>query len=165
MESTTLGAFLRTVRHAVVSRLIPDDLTRVCSEDGVLILDSDGIIRKWFEVGIFRVSRRMYCNPSLAHLAIARLSEFGWDVTGVEWLPVNYERSRFIFVPPISGVTCKRADGTEVTKGGHDEVRSNYCEDTRIAICFVFFLSVLGNYSLKTVTSIRSIRCWRSKTW
>lgn len=37
IELTTLGAFLWTVRHGLVSRLAPDEMTRVCGDDGALV--------------------------------------------------------------------------------------------------------------------------------
>lgn len=37
MELTIHGAFLRTVHQGVVNRLALDDMTRVCSDDDVVI--------------------------------------------------------------------------------------------------------------------------------
>lgn len=75
IKLTTVGAILRTVGHAVVSFLEPDDMTLVCSEDGVLIRVSQGVVQKWFDMGIFRALRRMHRTPILSLLAIARLAE------------------------------------------------------------------------------------------
>lgn len=70
----------------------------------------------------------MHCNPILEILAIARLAEVDWDGTGVEWFPCYYEQLKFLSVPVVTGVTGKRADGTETTKRGHDEICPTYRE-------------------------------------
>lgn len=82
-------------------------------DEGVLIQIYHGMVRKWFGMGIFRVLGPMHCNPILDILAIARLVKVGWDASEVEWFHFNYERPKFIFIPPVSGVTPKRADGTK----------------------------------------------------
>lgn len=112
---TALGTFLRTVRHGVVNRLVSDEMTYVCGDDSVLIRVSHGLVRKWFDMGIFRMFRRLHCNSILALLVIALLAEGDRDVTGVEWFSFGCERSKFIFIPLVLGVTRKRADGTKVT--------------------------------------------------
>lgn len=53
MELTTLGAFLRTLRHGDVNRQVPGDMTRVCGDAGVLIRVSQIIVRPWFQTGFF----------------------------------------------------------------------------------------------------------------
>lgn len=73
-------------------------------------------------MGIFSVLRHLHRNPILDLLAIARLAEIDWDVTVVELFSLDYERSRFIFIPLVSRVTRKRAEGSEVTKGGRDKI-------------------------------------------
>lgn len=45
IELTTLCAFLRIVRHGVVSWLLADDITRVRGEGGVLIRVAQRMIR------------------------------------------------------------------------------------------------------------------------
>lgn len=72
---TTLGAFLRTVRDGVVSRLAPDDMTCVGGEGGVLIRVSQEMIRKRFEMGMYSVMCRMHRKPIFALLVIGRLAE------------------------------------------------------------------------------------------
>lgn len=52
-ELTTVVGFIITARHGVISRLAPDDMTRVCSKGGVLIRGAQGIIPKWFGLGLF----------------------------------------------------------------------------------------------------------------
>lgn len=53
---------------------------------------------------------RMHCNPNLVLLAIARLAEFDWDATSVEWFALEYERSKFIFIAAVLVVMCKPAE-------------------------------------------------------
>lgn len=79
------------------------------------------MVQKWFDMDFFRVLCRMHCNTFFAFLAIARLAKVDRNVAGDEWFSVDYERSRFIFTPPVSGGTGKCADGLEVTEGGHNE--------------------------------------------
>lgn len=43
------------------------------------------------------------------------------------------------FIPPVLGVTRKRADGTEVSKGGRDEVRPVYREEFADAAMSILF--------------------------
>lgn len=64
-------ALLQSVCHEGVNRQVPDDVTHVCSKDGVLIQVSQGVVQKSFDMGISRVLRRMHCTPVLAVLAIA----------------------------------------------------------------------------------------------
>lgn len=79
-------------------------------------------------MGIFCELRRMHGNPILAILAFAQLAEVVWDATGVRRFPFDYEQSKLIFIPAVAGVTRMEVDGTEVTKGGDDEIRSVYHE-------------------------------------
>lgn len=79
--------------------------------------------KEWFSIGIFRVLRRMHCNPIFAPLAIARLAEVSWDAIGVESFPFKYEQSKLICIPAAPRVSHKCADGMEVTQSGHDEIR------------------------------------------
>lgn len=85
IDLTAVVVFLRTVRHGVLSRLKPDDMTRVCGEDSVPIRVSHGMVRKWFDMDIFRVLRRAHCNPILALLEIVWLVKVDWNKTGVKW--------------------------------------------------------------------------------
>lgn len=84
IEVMTLVAFLQTFRYGVISRLALDDMTCVCCEVCVLVWVAQGTVRKWFEVGIFRVLRRMHYNPISAILVIACLAEVDWKATAVE---------------------------------------------------------------------------------
>lgn len=129
MELTILSAFLRIVLHGVVSRLAPDAMTRVCGEGGVLIRASQEMTRKFFEMGIFRVFRRMHCNPIFGLLAIAILAEGDWDFIGAECFSFDYKRSRFIFIPSVPGLVRKRADITEVAEDAHDGILPIYSEE------------------------------------
>lgn len=125
---TKLHSLLQTVRYKVVNRLTQEGMTHVCRGDGVLIQVCQYMARKWSDMGMFRVLRRTHCNPIFALLAIARFVEVDWDATGVDWFLFEYERSKFTFAPPVHGMTRKRANGTEVPKGYHDEVRPVYLE-------------------------------------
>lgn len=116
MALTTLVAFLQTDRHAVVTRLAPDDMTHVCGNDGVLIPVFQGMVCSWLDMCIFRVLLSMHCNPILAFLTTAPIAEADRDVTGVEGFPIEFKQSMFIFIPLVAGVTRKRADGAEVTE-------------------------------------------------
>lgn len=49
------GASLQTVRHGLISRFAPDDMTRVCGKCVVFIHVVQKIIQKGFEMGIFRL--------------------------------------------------------------------------------------------------------------
>lgn len=80
------------------------------------------MVRQWFDMGTFRFLPRMQCNPILAVLETIRLVEVHWYTTGVEWFPFEYERSKFIFLPSVSWVTRKCAEGTEAAKA--DMVKS-----------------------------------------
>lgn len=71
----------------------------------------------------------MHSNPILTILEIACLVELSYDATGVEWFAFDYEQSKFILKPAVSGVTRNRADGTEVIEGGHKKIRPIYCEE------------------------------------
>lgn len=71
LELTTLGSFLRTVRRGVLNRSATEDMNRFCDNDDVLFLVSQGMVRQWLAMGIFRVLRSMHCNPILALLVIA----------------------------------------------------------------------------------------------
>lgn len=90
-------------------------------------------------MGIFRVLHRTNYNPILALLAIARLAEVDWDATAVEWFPFIYDQSKFIFMPPVPEMTRKCANGREVTKGGHDEVRPIYRDKFTDRCMYRFF--------------------------
>lgn len=84
IEVTTLRAFLRTIRFEEISRLAPYDMTRVCRDGGVFIRVAQWIVRKWFQMGMFRVLRHMQCIQILAILAIVCLIKVDWEVTDVE---------------------------------------------------------------------------------
>lgn len=71
VEVTALGAFLQTVCRGMISRLVPDNMTRVYVEGTVLIRVAQGMFRRWVEMGHFRVLCRMQCNPIQAILGIA----------------------------------------------------------------------------------------------
>lgn len=143
---------------------MPVDMAPVCSEDGVFIQIFQGMVRKWVDMGIIRVLRRMHSNPILALLAISQLAKVDWGVPGVEWFPFDYERSRFFFIPPVPGMKRIREDGSDIIKDSHDEIRP----DCRVAFADRGMLHVfaerLGSCFLKKATTILSIRCWRNKT-
>lgn len=103
-------------------------MSRVCGIDGVLIRVCSGMVRRWFDMDLFRELRRMQCSQILTLLAIAGIAEVGWDATGFERFSFKYELKQFIFRPPVSGMTRKRADGTEATERGHDEIRPVFRE-------------------------------------
>lgn len=65
-------------------------------------------------------------------------AEEAWDVTGVEWIPLDYEQSRLIFIPAFPGVKRKRADGTKDT--GEIMIRDVRftVKGSDFASCFVF---------------------------
>lgn len=98
-------------------------MTRVCGAGSVFVRGAQIKGRIGFEMGIFRLLRRMHCNSILAILATARLAEIDWEATDVEWIPFDYEQSKFIFIRAVSGVTRTRADETEVAEGGHNKIR------------------------------------------
>lgn len=79
-------------------------------------------------MGVFHSLNRIHCDPKVALLAIARFPEVDWEATGVERFPFHYSQSKFVFIPPVAGVTRRRADRTEVTEGDHDEIRPVYRE-------------------------------------
>lgn len=86
IKVTTLGAFLQAVLDVVISRLGLADMTCVYGKGGVLIRVGQKIIRKQFEMVIFRPLRHMHCNTTLPTLAIARLAEVDWEDSGIEWV-------------------------------------------------------------------------------
>lgn len=159
IELMTLGAFLRKVLHRVVNRLATDNTTRVCGNGDVLIRVSQGTFRQWFATGFFRVLRGVHCNPTLASLAVARLAELDCDATGVEWFPFENERSQLIFILPAPGMTLKRADGTQVTDGGNDEIRPVYREKFADHRRSRDFSERLGSCILRRAKTTRIIRC------
>lgn len=89
-------AVQQTVRHGLVSWIAPDGMTRVCGEDGVYIRIAQEMIRKFFEIGNFRVLRCMLCNTVLVFVAIARLAEVVGDVGSVECLRLTTSRQGFV---------------------------------------------------------------------
>lgn len=129
MELTTLGMFLQTLLHRVMTSLTPDNVTRFCGYDCVLIRASKGTICFWFAMGIFRVLCRIHCNPMLVLLAIDRLAEFDRDAKSVGCFSFEYKRSEFNFILPVPLVMRKRADVTEVSKGVCDVIRPVYREE------------------------------------
>lgn len=64
----------------------------------------------------------MHCGPVLAFQSIARVVEVEWKATGVDWCPFQFSRSKFDFISPVADATRKRADGTDVTNGDHEEI-------------------------------------------
>lgn len=64
----------------------------------------------------------------MAHLAISSVDRDEWNATGGLCFPFNYERVKIIFITLVGVVTGKRADGTEVNKGGQNEVLPVYAE-------------------------------------
>lgn len=121
-----LSALLLTEHHAVVHCLATDNMTRICGNYGVLTRRYRGIVRRWFAMGTFCVWRRMHCSPILSPLAIVWSEKVDCDSIGVEWFPFEYEVSKFIFIPPVPGVACNRADRKGITEGGHDEFHPVY---------------------------------------
>lgn len=121
-ELATFGAFSRSMHSVVVNRLATDGIIRVCGNGGVLIRVSQAKGFQSFVKGFFQVLYHMHCNPILALRAMDLLAEVDRDPAGVECFPFEYERSKFIFVFFYSWLTRKRADGTEVTEGGHNEI-------------------------------------------
>lgn len=103
-----------------------ENVIRVCGNDRVLINFSQGMVRQRFAMDIFRVLCRIHFNPILSLLAITRLADVDWKATGVEWFSFEYERPKFISIPPTPWVTCKSADGREVTEVGHHEIHPTY---------------------------------------
>lgn len=71
----------------------------------------------------------MHFNPISALLAIAWLAEVYWGATGVEWVPFEWEQTKCIFTAPVPWRTRKRANETEVSEGGHGEIRPLYREE------------------------------------
>lgn len=129
MKLTTLGVFLRMVRHGVVNMLPTEDMIRNGDSDGVLIRVSQDMIRQWFGSDIFCVLRRMCCNLILSLTAIARIAEADWDGTRMERIPFEHERAKFMIILRKSGMMSRRADGTKLTEGGHNEIRLVYREE------------------------------------
>lgn len=103
MELMPFCALQRTVHGEVVIRFAPGDMTRVGSNDGVLIRVGQGTVFQWFAMSICRVLRRMHCSPIPAFLAIARLVEVDSDATAIEWLPFEYEMSNLSLYLPFLG--------------------------------------------------------------
>lgn len=99
---TTFGALIRTASIGTVSWLAQDDMTHLRSEDGVCIRIPQDMFQKCFDIDIFFMLCRMYCNPILGHLAIARLAQVDWSVDGFEWFPIDHGRTSFIVKPPVT---------------------------------------------------------------
>lgn len=96
----------------------------------------------------------MHCNPILALLVIALIEEVDLDITVAEWFPSDYERWSFAFISPVTGVTRKRVDGTEVSEVGNDEVRLICCEVVVDRVLSLLLLSRHGDCSVKSVKPI-----------
>lgn len=161
MKTLQLSYIFIHDRHRVVSLLAPYNMNRFCSEGGILIQIFLCKIRKWFEMGIFRLFRRMHCIPIVAFLAITRLAKVSWYATGIEWLAFDYDRSRCVFIPTVSEVTHTRADGMEVIKSGHHEVSPNYGKEFVDSVLSRLF--AVRVYFFLRVTSIQSIQSCRCK--
>lgn len=65
----------------------------------------------------------------MAQLAITWLVQIDWDAIDVDLFLFKYERSKFIFIPPVAIVTRKRVDGTKVIEYGHNEIRPDFREE------------------------------------
>lgn len=87
----SLGAFLRMVSHGVGNRLASDDRILVRGKGRASIRVSKRMVRKWFDVSIFRVLPHMCCNQIVSIPAVARLVKVDWDATSVEWSPFDYD--------------------------------------------------------------------------
>lgn len=148
----------------MVSGLAPNDMTRICGEDGVLIRIAQRMIRKCFEMDTFHVLRRTHCNRTSAHLTIVRLEKVDWVVTDFEGLPFDYEEPTFEFISPLPEVRRKRAEDTKVDEGDHGKVRRFIVRSTRISVFLIFTLNEHGIYSLKRGTFIWSALCWKNWT-
>lgn len=123
MKFTKLIIFFRMVRMKFsFAKHWMKWLTSDCVRNGVLNWIFQGVVRQSFYSSMFRLLRHMHCNPLLALLSIPWLADSDWDVTGVEWFLIEYERSRFIFILPFPGRNCKRADGTNSTEGWNGEI-------------------------------------------
>lgn len=118
--------FPHTVRHEFIRRLAKQDMNFVCSNNGLLTRVSQGTVRQWFAIDIFRVLRRMDYNSTLALLSIARLVKDYEKASDVKWFLLEHEMPKWVFVPSAPKRIRKRADGTEAGKGGLDEVRLVY---------------------------------------
>lgn len=164
MKLTTLGAFFRTVCHAVGNHLPTEDVNCVCGYDGVLIRVCQGMVRNWFAIGIFYVLRPMHYNLLLSLLAIAWFAEVDWDSIGVDWFASGQERSNFTFILPSSRVTHERAEENKVIEGGQDESVGFIESSLPTEVCIVVLLSGLDIDFLRTAVAIRIIRCWASRT-
>lgn len=138
-EVTTPGGIQHTIRHRMMIRLAADDVTRVCDEVVVLNRFSQGIIWKWFEMGIFRVPRTLRCNTTLTILEIALFAVVDWNATVVESISFDYEYLKFIFIPAVTGVTRVLVDGTEVFNGVTTRYVQYILRNSQIAACLVFF--------------------------
>lgn len=76
-----------------------------------------------------RVFRRMHWNTILALLVVARSVEVDYNATSADLFLFKYERSKFIFMHSVPMVTRKRAEGTAITKSGHNEIGPVYSEE------------------------------------
>lgn len=110
------------------------------------------------------MSPRKHCNSILALVVIAHFAEIDWDVTGMESVLFDFERSRFIIISSVSGVTHRWANGTQVPESGHDEVLPIYCEDLTDRDISRFFSQWDCQTFSKRVTILLTIICWRKKT-
>lgn len=70
-----LGAFLRTVRFAVIERLWHDVMVLLCDGFGALVLFSKVSIDRWFLVGVLSLIREMKINSVLGLGAVALVAK------------------------------------------------------------------------------------------
>lgn len=107
-------AFLRAAHVRVVERLPFDLIATVCASRGGSLRVLLRLVIKWFSFGILQLLDRLYFDPVLAIVAIARVCE-------VEWAALS-DRSRFLYeycdgliIAFKAGVPLKRVllDGSE----------------------------------------------------
>lgn len=116
MEFFILSAFLRIVHYRVVRSLAFNDLVLDCEGDGAINCFGQGMVRRYFGMGIVQVLWKFRCNPIFALLAIASFAEVDWEASIVDRFTYQYDQARFIFISADPAVSWRRADGTEDKK-------------------------------------------------
>lgn len=159
MEFTTLGGLVRRVYQGLESCLESDDITRVCGNDGVLIWIPQGMARWWLDMDIFRVLRRIYWNPIMAFLVIARLEETDWDATCVKWSRSSTNSQSYYFY--FRSLEWRVNVSTERKQLKVDMVRSFQFIVTSKPIVVNLAISVCGPSAClsRTVTTTQYIPC------
>lgn len=76
----SLGAFLRATRVGVIERISFDSMVTSFKSCDAIIRVEFPFLKKWFNFGILRLLDRMYVNPVLVFVGIARFCGVDWSV-------------------------------------------------------------------------------------